>query len=96
MQKKHSYIYILTNKRNGTIYAGVTSNLEKRTYEHKNNLIDGFTKKYSTHNLVYFEEDSDIKMAIEREKQIKSWSRKKKLLLLEKINPTWRDLSEEI
>jgi putative endonuclease len=73
---------------------GVTDNLQRRIYEHKNNLVEGFTQKYNIHNLVYYEETNDINVAIEREKQIKSWSRKKKLMLIEKDNPTWNDLFE--
>ena len=94
MDEKNYYVYILASKRNGTLYVGVTNDLQRRIYEHKNNLIKGFTQKYSIHNLVYYEETNDINIAIEREKQIKSWSRKKKILLIEKDNPMWHDLSE--
>ena len=86
------YIYILANKRNGTLYIGVTSNLVKRVYEHKNNIIDGFTKKYSIHKLVYYEITDDIESAIRREKQLKKWNRKWKMNLIEKNNPEWKDL----
>lgn len=96
MAEKHSYIYILANQRNGTIYVGVTSDLIKRIYEHKNRVFEGFTKKYNIHSLVYYEQFDDIENAIEREKQLKSWKRNKKILLIEKQNPTWRDLSEEL
>lgn len=89
------YIYILTNKRNGTLYTGVTSNLQKRIYEHKNKLIKGFTQKYSIDKLVYFEETNDINIAIQREKQLKAGSRKKKLELIESHNPQWKDLSQD-
>ncbi len=89
------YIYILTNKRNGTLYTGVTSNLQKRIYEHKNKLIKGFTQKYSIDKLVYFEETNDINIAIQREKQLKAGSRKKKLELIESHNPQWKDLSKD-
>jgi putative endonuclease len=85
----------MASKKNGTLYTGVTSNLLKRVYEHKNNMIEGFTSKYRIHDLVYFEEISDIKYAIEREKRIKGWIRKKKIDLIESVNPDWKDLSEE-
>ena len=90
--KNQYYIYILANKRNGTLYIGVTSNLVKRVYEHKNNIIDGFTKKYSIHKLVYYEITDDIESAIRREKQLKKWNRKWKLHLIENSNPKWIDL----
>jgi putative endonuclease len=85
-------IYIMANKRNGTIYTGVTSNLLKRVYEHKYAEIEGFTKKYGCKNLVYYELTEDIISAISREKQLKGSSRKKKLALIEKMNPLWEDL----
>ena len=85
--KNQYYIYILANKRNGTLYIGVTSNLIKRVYEHKKNLVDGFTKKYNIHKLAYYEITNDIESAIEREKQLKKWNRKWKLKLIEKSNP---------
>ena len=94
--KKQGFIYILTNKRNGTLYVGVTSNLPKRIYEHKNKLADGFTKKYGLDNLVYYEVFENIYDAITREKQLKSGSRKTKLACIESVNPTWKDLSEEL
>ena len=86
------YIYILANKRNGTLYIGVTSNLIKRLYEHKNNIIEGFTKKYNIHKLVYYETTNDIESAIRREKQLKKWNRKWKINLIENSNPEWIDL----
>jgi len=89
-----SYIYILFNKRNGTLYTGVTSDLKKRVYEHKNKLYDGFTSKYDVNKLGYYEEYNDIKQAIEREKQIKAGSRKKKIILIESMNSEWKDLSD--
>ncbi len=92
---KNSYVYILASGKNGTIYIGVTSNLMKRMYEHKNKIIEGFTSKYSVHNLVYYEDCLSISTAIEREKQIKGWVRKKKIILIETNNPEWKDLSEE-
>jgi putative endonuclease len=92
LMSKTYYVYILASKRNGTLYIGVTSDLIKRIYEHKNNLVDGFTKLYSIHTLVYFEQTNDIKSAITREKQLKKWNRKWKLGLIEKGNPQWNDL----
>ena len=89
-------VYILTNKRNGTLYTGVTSNLQKRVLEHKNNLVDGFTKKYNIHKLVYYEIGESMQGAIEREKQIKKGSRKNKLELIENKNPEWDDLYDEL
>jgi putative endonuclease len=90
------YVYILASKRNGTLYIGVTNDLVKRVYEHKQDLMEGFTKKYQIHRLVFFEETSDIENAIKREKQLKKWNRKWKLELIEKNNPTWNDLYKEI
>ncbi len=89
-----SYIYILFNKRNGTLYTGVTSDLKKRVYEHKNKLTEGFTSKYDVDKLGYYEEYNNIKNAIEREKQIKDGSRKKKIALIESMNPFWKDLAD--
>jgi len=86
------YVYILASKRNGTLYIGVTSDLIKRIYEHKNNLIEGFTKKYNIHNLVYYEITEDVNSAIAREKQPKIWKRNWKIELIEKNNPGWKDL----
>lgn len=83
----------MTNK-SGTLYTGVTKNLERRIYEHKHHLVNGFTKKYRIEKLVYFEETNDINVAISREKQIKGWLRKKKIALIESMNPDWKDLSE--
>ncbi|MDR1468733.1 MAG: GIY-YIG nuclease family protein [Spirochaetaceae bacterium] len=93
---KKGYIYILFNKRNGTLYTGVTSDLVKRIYEHKTKATEGFTAKYGTDKLGYYEEWGDIVSAIEREKQIKGGSRKKKLALIENMNPEWEDLYEKI
>ena len=86
------YVYIMTN-RSRTLYTGVTNNLERRVYEHKRRLVDGFTKKYNLTRLAYYEESSDILAAIRREKQIKGWLRSKKIDLIESVNPQWRDLS---
>ncbi len=93
---KYSYVYIIANKRNGTLYIGVTSNLIKRVYEHKNELADGFSKKYKLHKLVYYEQHLNIEAAITREKQLKKWNRLWKLKLIESINPKWRDLYQDI
>lgn len=90
------YIYILASKRNGTLYIGSTSDLARRIYEHKNDFVEGFTKKYGVHTLVYFEECDDRDAAILREKQIKEWKRRWKLEMIEKVNPEWRDLYEQI
>jgi len=93
---KYSYVYILSSKRNGTIYIGVTSDLVKRVWEHKNNLVEGFTKKYNIHALVYYETFEDIEEAIKREKLLKKWNRQWKIELIEKINPEWQDLYNDI
>jgi len=87
------FVYIMTNN-SGTLYTGITNNLERRAFEHKNHLIEGFTKKYKINKLVYFEETSDVTAAIHREKQIKGRKREKKIALIESINPDWEDLSE--
>lgn len=91
---KKGYIYILFNSRNGTLYTGVTSNLPRRVFEHKTKKIAGFTKRYEVDKLGYYETHDTIITAIEREKQIKSWPRKKKLALIEMMNPQWADLYE--
>ena len=93
---KYSYVYILFSKRNGTLYIGVTSDLVKRVYQHKNKLADGFTKKYNVDKLGYYEVFEDITKAIEREKKLKNSPRKKKLDLIEINNPDWNDLYYEI
>jgi len=90
------YVYILSSKRNGTLYIGVTANLLKRVYEHKHNLADGFSKKYGIHNLVWYETHKTPEAAITREKQIKAWKRSWKLQLIETSNPEWKDLYENI
>jgi putative endonuclease len=89
-------VYILASKRNGTLYTGVTSDLAKRIWEHRTEVVDGFTKKYQVHTLVYFEVCEDMMSAITREKQLKKWSRDWKVRLIEKRNPEWRDLYCEI
>ena len=93
---KEFYVYILCSKRNGTLYVGVTSDLIKRVYEHKNNLVIGFTQKYNIHRLVWYEMHESAGPAIKREKQIKKWKRAWKLELIEKNNPQWDDLYESI
>ena len=89
-------VYILASKRNGTLYIGVTSDLSKRVWEHKNDLVEGFTKRYGIHRLVYYELHEDMESAINREKQMKQWNRAWKLELIEKQNPDWRELWEGI
>ncbi len=91
---KEYYVYIMTNKKNGVLYTGVTNSLERRVYEHKHKLVPGFTSKYNCTRLVYYESGSDVQGAIEREKQIKGWLRKKKIGLIESENPEWKDLSD--
>lgn len=90
--EKHYYIYIMTNKRNTVLYTGVTNNLIRRVYEHKQKLVDGFTKKYNITKLVYYEMFNNIENAISREKQIKGGSRQKKIELINNMNKEWRDL----
>jgi putative endonuclease len=89
-------VYILCNKRNGTLYTGVTSDIVKRVYEHKHGLVEGFTKKYNVHRLVCYEIHESAESAIVREKQLKKWKRAWKLELIEKENPQWIDLYEMI
>ena len=89
------YVYIITNKINSVVYIGVTNDLERRLYEHKHKLVDGFSKKYNLYKLVYLETTTDIKAAIAREKQLKGWTRAKKNALIASINPLWKDLNEE-
>jgi len=93
--KNHNYfVYILTNWNDKVMYVGVTNNLERRIYEHKNKLCDGFTRKYNVTKLVYFEQTSDVNAAIQREKEIKKWRREKKNNLVVTSNPKWVDLSD--
>ena len=89
------FVYILSNWDDSVLYIGVTSNLAKRLYEHRNGLADGFTKKYNVHKLVYYEYTNDVYSAISREKQLKKWMRSKKNALIAKMNPNWIDLSTE-
>src|SRR3972149_8473014 len=90
---KNYYVYILSNKSNKVLYIGVTNNLERRLYEHKNKIIKGFTSKYNLQKLVYFEEFNEANLAIAREKQLKGWLREKKNALISSVNPDQRDLS---
>jgi len=94
--EKQPYVYILASKKSGTLYIGVTSNLIQRIWQHKNNQMEGFTKKYNVHSLVYFEQHEMLESAITREKQIKKWKRDWKIKLIEKNNPQWVDLWLEI
>ena len=87
------YVYLLKNWNNKVMYLGVTNNLERRLYEHKNKLVKGFTEKYNVNKLVYFEETQDVTAAIAREKEIKKWRREKKNQLVNRMNPNWKDLS---
>ena len=96
MNEKAFCVYILASARNGTLYVGITSDLIKRIWQHKNDEADGFTRKYGIHTLVWFEQHTSAEAAIVREKQIKEWQRKWKLELIEAGNPTWRDLYDEI
>lgn len=89
-------VYILTNKINTVLYVGVTGNLPKRMYEHKNKLVDGFTKRYNLTKLVYFEQTENIHSALAREKQLKNWKRQWKVDLINKNNPEWKDLSDTL
>ena len=94
--KKQPCVYILASKRNGTLYVGVTSDLTKRIWRHRNDIVEGFSEKHGVHKLVWFEVHEEMMGAIEREKKIKKWNRKWKLYLVEKINSDWRDLYEDI
>jgi len=93
---KNYYVYIVTNKPRGTLYLGMTNNLVRRGYEHRNGLIDGFTKKYKLKRLVYFEVFNCVEDTILREKRLKKWNRQWKIELIEKVNPEWIDLYEQL
>ena len=93
---KQPCVYLLASRRNGTLYVGVTSDLVKRVWEHKENLVDGFTKRYGVHTLVWYERHDSMEVAIRREKTIKGWKRRWKLELIEKENPEWWDLYGDI
>lgn len=92
----NAYVYILASQRNGTLYIGVTNNIIRRIFEHKNGLIEGFSKKYKINRLVYYETYNEIQTAIVREKELKGWLRKRKIELIEQQNPNWIDLYEEL
>ena len=89
------YVYILTNDRGNVMYIGMTNDLRRRLHEHRQELVDGFTKKYHVHKLVYYEQTSDVNAAIAREKQLKGWNRKRKNALVMSMNPEWNDLSDQ-
>ena len=93
--EKQGYVYILTNKSNKVLYIGITNDLIRRLFEHKEKLVEGFTQKYNVDKLVYYEQSNEVMVALQREKQLKKWSRKKKEWLIELKNPNWMDLSEE-
>jgi putative endonuclease len=93
---KDYFVYILASKRNGTLYVGFTTDLVQRVYAHRNDLVEGFSKKYGVHRLVYYETEGDYESALQREKQIKEWKRQWKIELIEKSNPEWIDLYENI
>ena len=90
---KDYYVYVLTNDNNNVMYIGITNDLKRRVYEHKSNSIEGFTKKYHVHKLVYYEITTDVNSAIAREKQLKKWKRAKKNALVETLNPKWKELT---
>lgn len=92
MIMKDYYVYILTNEYNNVMYIGVTNDLRRRVYEHKSGEIEGFTKQYNVHKLVYFESGHDVKAAIAREKQLKGWKRERKNALVESVNPEWKEI----
>ena len=96
MKQHNYYVYILSNWNNKVLYVGMTNNLERRLYEHKNKLIEGFTKKYNLDKLVYFEHTDDVNGAIRREKEIKKWRREKKNNLIESLNPNWIELTPHL
>ena len=95
MIEKVYYVYLLTNWNNKVMYVGVTNDLQRRVYEHKEKMVNGFTKKYNVNKLVYYEQTTDIAAALNREKEIKKWRRNKKNIMVESTNPSWRDLSED-
>jgi putative endonuclease len=93
---KQPCVYLLASRRNGTLYVGVTSNLVKRVWEHKQDVVEGFTKRYRVHTLVWYELHDSMEAAIRREKAIKEWRRRWKIALIERTNPNWRDLYEDL
>jgi len=96
MRKREYWVYILASKRNGTLYIGMTNNLSRRVWEHKQGLVEGFTKKYGVHRLVYSDSFPDPRQAIDAEKRLKKWNRAWKIQLIESVNPDWNDLSETL
>jgi len=90
------FVYLLASKKHGTLYIGVTNDLVRRVYEHRNDLVEGFTRRYGVHHLVWFDATPSIEAAIHREKQLKDWKRSWKVALIEKTNPGWRDLYEDL
>jgi putative endonuclease len=94
-KNRQYYVYVLTNRSNKVIYIGVTNNLERRMFEHKNKLVEGFTKRYNLTKLVYYEVTEDVESAIKREKQLKNWHRDWKISLVNQFNPEWEDLSQK-
>jgi len=94
-EEEQYYVYILTNKSNNVLYVGITNDLARRVFEHKNKLVEGFTKKYNLAKLVYYDVTNEVESAIKREKQLKNWHRDWKMNLIAQFNPEWRDLSEE-
>jgi len=96
MEAKQYYVYVLTNRTNRVLYIGVTNNLGRRIFEHKNKLVEGFTKKYNLDKLIYYEVTNDIQSALEREKQLKNWHRDWKINLIKSFDPTWNDLSNNL
>ena len=96
MTDQKYYVYIICNKRNGTLYIGITSDLIKRTWQHKNGLVKGFSKQYGLKTLVYFEAYQNVEEAILREKRLKKWNREWKIKLIEKTNPDWKDLYQRL
>lgn len=96
MEEQQAAVYILASQRNGTLYIGVTSSLIKRVWEHRNDVVEGFTQRYGVHILVFYEQHATMEAAITREKQLKKWNRAWKISLIEEHNPDWRDLWPEI
>ena len=92
----HQYFVYIMSSLSGVLYVGFTSDLRKRVYEHKNDIVEGFTKKYRCHNLVYYEVGDSFEGVLAREKQLKNWRREKKVFLIEKINPGWKDLADKL
>ena len=95
-KEKHYFVYILASEKNGTLYIGLTSNLKRRVWEHKEGIIEGFTKKYNVKILVYYEISTEVGYSIVREKQLKKWNREWKVELIKKENPSWKDLYNDL